>query len=438
MSTRAARWLAWSLVALTVALALGTLTLLVALTRAASAPGTPLPPQVAAGLRLSGLGWLQVVFYLAIACAFAALGAVLVARQSREPQPAHALGWLFCALGVVGGVRYFAEYYAAYALFVAPGVLPGGLAAGWVQHWVWLVVDMSFVALVPLRFPTGRLVSPRWRPAWWLAVGATAAETVLLAFAPIPLGNVLDGAGVPNPLGIAGLAAAGTALNFLALLALLASMLLAAASLLVRLRRARGVERQQIKWFAYSAILLGLLIVAQTVVQDVLGISSLALDLAWTLSFFVAIIGLPVATGLAILRYRLFDIDVIINRTLVYGTLSAVLAAVYFGVVVGLQTLVGAVNSTAASSQVIIVASTLLIAALFNPLRHGIQTTIDRRFYRRKVDAERTLATFAATLRSEVELAEVSAHLLTVVNETMQPAHASLWLRRPPDREVKR
>jgi len=436
MSTRIASWLAWSLFALTVALGLGTVTLMVALTRAASAPGSPVPSEVAAGLRLSGLGWLQTVFYLATACAFAALGAVLVARQSRQPQPARALGWLFCAFGVVGGVRYFAEYYAAYALFVAPGVLPGGLAAAWVQHWIWLVVVMFLVALVPLRFPTGRLVSARWRPAWWLAVGATAAESLLLAFAPIPLGNVLDGAHVLNPLGVAGLGAAPSALNFVALLALLASMLLAAASLLVRLRRARGVERQQIKWFAYSAILLGLLIVSQTVVQNVLGVSSLALDLAWTLSFFVAIIGLPVATGLAILRYRLFDIDVLINRTLVYGTLSAVLAALYFGVVVGMQTLVGAVNSTAASSQVIIVASTLLIAALFNPLRHAIQATIDRRFYRRKYDAARTLAAFSATLRSEVELAEVSAHLLTVVNETMQPAHVSLWLR-PPGQQAE-
>src|SRR5260221_9764369 len=243
MSTRVARWLAWSLFALTVALGLGTVTLMVALTRAAVAPGSPVPSEVAAALRLSGLGWLQTVFYLPMFCAFAALGAVLVARQSRQPQPAHALGRLFCAFGVVGGVRYFTEYYAAYALFVAPGALPGGLAAGWVQHWVWLVVDMLLVALVPLRFPTGRLVSARWRPAWWLAVGATAAESLLLAFAPIPLGNILDGAHVPNPLGIAGLAAAGPAfiVAVLLLVVLLSNVLPAAASLVVRLRRARLV-----------------------------------------------------------------------------------------------------------------------------------------------------------------------------------------------------
>src|SRR5262249_6092749 len=160
-------------------------------------PGTPVPKEVAAGLQRSGLGWLQVAFYLAMACAFAALGAVLVARQS-----AQALRWLFCTLGVVGGVEYFTEYYAVYALFVSPGTLPGGVAAGWVQHWIWLVGIMLLVAFVPLRFPTGRLVSPRWRPAWWLAVGTTAAEVLLLAIAPIPLGNVLAGADIPNPLGI--------------------------------------------------------------------------------------------------------------------------------------------------------------------------------------------------------------------------------------------
>src|SRR5258706_15250672 len=184
MSTRVASWLAWSLVAPTLARGLGPVTLMVAPTRAA-APGSPVPSEVAAALRLSGHGWLQVVFYLATACAFAALGAVLVARQSRQPQPAHALGWLFCAFGVVGGVCYFTEYYAVYALFVAPGVLPGGLAAGWVQHWVWLVVVMFLVALVPLRFPTWRLVSPRWRPAGRRAGGPPAGEACLLAVARV-------------------------------------------------------------------------------------------------------------------------------------------------------------------------------------------------------------------------------------------------------------
>src|SRR5262249_36446516 len=147
------------------------------------------------------------------------------------------------------------EYYAVYALFVAPGTLPGGLLAGWIQHWIWVVGIMFLVAFVPLRYPTGRLVSPRWRLAWRLAVGAPTGLALLLAFAPIPLGNALDGAHIPNPVGVGSLAAAPALLPAL-VAALVLSMVLAAASLVVRLRRARGVERQQLKWFAYCALLL--------------------------------------------------------------------------------------------------------------------------------------------------------------------------------------
>jgi hypothetical protein len=426
MSTRVASWLAWSLVALAVALGLGVLLLFVAVTRAAAAPGSPFPPAAVAALQPSGLDWLVLALRLVVAWAFAALGAVIVSRS-----PAHAIGWLFCAVGLEFVVQEFAGFYAVYALFVAPGALPGGLAAGWLQHWIWLSYSALLGVFVPLRFPTGRLVSPRWRPAWWLAVGATAAIALLLAFAPIPLGNHLDGFDVRNPLGVAGLGATPPAPFYALLVLFLASVLLAATSLVVRLRRARGEERQQIKWFAYLCILLALLYLAQTVVQNVLGISSPFVDLAASLGLTIGLLGLPVATGLSILRYRLFDIDVLIRRTLVYSTLSALLAALYFGVVVGLQTLVGSVNRAAASSPVIIVASTLLIAALFNPLRHHIQAFIDQRFYRHKYDATKTLAAFSATLRTEMELAQVREQLVAVVSETMQPAHVSLWFSTP-------
>jgi hypothetical protein len=429
MRARRAGMLGWSMFALAVALGLGTLPLAIAVTRAA--PGSPFPPEVVAKLPQSALGWLGLGLTPVVPWAFAALGALIVSRS-----PAHAIGWLFCAIGLEFVAEVFAGYYAVYALFVAPGALPGGLAAGWLQSWIWVGYVALPSALVPLRFPTGRLVSARWRPAWWLAVGATAALALVVAFYPGPLGNFLDGFGVPNPLGVAGLREVLPALVLVVLIPLLASVLLAVASLVVRLRRARGVERQQLKWFAYFALLFALLFVAQTVVENVLGISSPAVDAAYSLGNGLAFIGLPVATGLSILRYRLFDIDVLIRRTLVYGTLSAVLAGLYFGVVVGLQALMGNVNSIAASSPVIIVGTTLLVAALSNPLRHGIQVTIDRRFYRRKYDAAKTLHAFSATLRSEVELAEVSAHLLTVVNETMQPAHASLWLR-PPGQQAE-
>jgi len=423
MRTRVAGWHAWSLAALVVALGLGVLLLFVAVTRAASAPSTPFPPAAVAALQPSGLDWLELALRLVEACAFAALGALIVARSS-----AHAIGWLFCAVGLEVVVEYFAGFYAVYTLFVAPGTLPLGLAAGWLQHWIWVSFSALLAVFLPLRFPTGHLVSARWPPVWWLAVGVTAGVALLLAFAPIPLGNHLDGFDVLNPLGVAGLAVAAPVLTVLVVL-FLVIVLLGVASLVERLRRARGVERQQIKWFAYLTIVLALLYVAQAVAQNMLGISSPFVDVAYSLGIGIGIIGLPIATGLAILRYRLFDIDVLIRLTLVYGTLTALLAGIYVALVLAAQAMVRALAGQAGQQPVVIVASTLLVAALVTPLRHAIQVAIDRRFYRRKVDAERTLSAFGATLRGEVDLAELSAHLLAVVEETMQPEHASLWLR---------
>jgi hypothetical protein len=433
LRTRVARRLAWSLFALVVALGLGLLPLVVAVTRAASAPGTPFPPAAVAALQLSGLDWLGLLLRLVVAWAFAALGALIVARS-----PAHAIGWLFCAVGLAFVVEEFAGFYAVYALFVAPGVLPWGLAAGWLQHWIWLSYPALLAVFVPLRFPTGRLVSPRWRLAWWLAVGVTVAVALLLALAPIPLGNHLDGFDVPNPLGVAGLPATPPT-PFSALLVLFpASVLLAATSLVVRLRHARGVERQQIKWYAYLSILLALLYVAQGVVQNILGISSPFVDVAYALGIGLGLIGLPLTTGLSILRYRLFDIDLIIRLTLVYGTLTATLAAVYVALVVGAQAVVQGLTGEQGQQPVVIVASTLLVAALVMPLRRSVQTVIDRRFYRRRVDAERTLAAFGQALRQEVELERLGERVLAVVEETMQPAHASLWLRIPLRHDARR
>jgi hypothetical protein len=409
-----------------VALGLGTVTLFVAVTSAASVPATPFPPQAVPQLQASALGWLGTLLGLVACWVFSALGAVIVSRY-----PAHTIGWIFCAIGFLIVVEACAGYYAIYTLFVAPGALPLGLLAGWFQNWIWVVSAALLCTFLPLLFPAGQLVSRRWKPAWWLITGATIAGALGAAFHPGPLFNSLQGFDVPNPVGVAGLDGLFLVLGAVPFGLLLASMLVAAGSLVVRLRRARGEESQQIKWFAYFGVVLALLFVLQFVVRYILGISSPPFDAAFLLSWSIALIGLPLATGLAILRYRLFDIDVLINQTLVYGTLSAILAGLYFGVVVGLQTLMGSVNIAAASSPVVIVATTLLIAALFNPLRHGIQAAIDLSFYRRKYDAAKTLVAFSATLRSEVELAEVSAHLLTVVNETMQPAHASLWLRPP-------
>jgi hypothetical protein len=429
VARRLAKWVAWSLVALNVALSLGFLLLLVAVTGAASAPGTPFSPEAAAQLQASSVGWLNTLIGLVACWAFAVLGALIVSRD-----PAHAIGWLFCAIGFLQVVEPFTGYYALYVLFVAPGALPLGLLVGWLQNWLWVVSAAVLIALVPLRFPTGRLVSARWKPAWWLATGATVAGVLGAAFHPGPLWNYLDRFDVPNPFGLPRLGGLALMLSDAPFGLLLASMLVAAASLVMRLRRARGVERAQIKWFAYFGVLLALLFVLQFVVQYVLGISSPSFAVAWALSWSVAFIGLPVATGLSILRYRLFDIDVLIRLTLVYGTLSALLVGAYVALVLAGQAAVRGLTGERGEQPVVIVASTLLVVALSTPLRRGVRAAVDRRFYRRQYDAERTLVAFGQALRQEVDPERLRQLVLAVAEETMRPAHASLWLRTPTRR----
>jgi hypothetical protein len=228
---------------------------------------------------------------------------------------------------------------------------------------------------------------------------------------------------VESPLAVGGVAGETiTTIDFAAVLVIFAAIILSALSLIVRYHRASGVERQQLKWFALAAALLGGLIVA-----DQLELDRLLGAALWNLLAVVAFVGLYVAVGIAILRYRLYDIDVVINRTLVYGSLTAMLVAIYFVAIVVLQRIF--VGLTGQESTLAVVVSTLVIAALFNPLRRRIQSFIDRRFYRRKYDARKTLESFSAKLRDETDLEALNDDLVGVVAETMQPAHASLWLR---------
>jgi hypothetical protein len=428
MSPRLAKRVAWSLCALAVALGLGLLPLVVAVTRAAPTPGTPLPPDTAERLQVSALDWVEGVFGVVALVAFSVLGAVIVARS-----PARTLGWIFCVMGFLGAVEPFAAYYALVSLFVVSGALPGALIAGWLQHWTWVVSAALLSAFLPLLFPHGRLVSARWKPAWWLAATAMLALALGAAFHPDPLWNYLDRFDVPNPFGVTSLDGVMLVLSSLPFGLLLASMLVAAASPVVWLRCARGDELRQLKWFAYCGALLAGLFVMQGIVRHLLGASTPAFEFAFRLAWPVALTGLPVATGLAILRYRLFDVDILIRLTLVYGTLSALLAGAYVGLVLAAQAAVRALTGQTGQPQQppVIVASTLLVVALAMPLRRGIQTTIDRRFYRRTYDAERTLAAFSAKLRNEVDLEQVRKLLIAVVEETLQPAHAALWLRQP-------
>jgi hypothetical protein len=347
----------------------------------------------------------------AVGVAFPTVGAVIASRQ-----PGNTVGWIFCLIGLSGGAGVFFAEYSIHALVTSPGSLPAGMAAAWIGTWIWVPSVALTATFLLLLFPYGRLLSPRWRAVAWMAAGTTAVGIAVIAVTPW---EALQ-PGVPdeNPFGIEAFRAVLLVLGLTALGLWFVSALLSLFSLFVRFYRSRGVERQQLKWFVYAGAL--------TIVTFLPGLGTPLADVTAVLQLlFVPL--LPLAAGVAILRYRLYDIDLIINRTLVYGALTALLVAAYVGSIVVLQGLLRAL--TGQESQLAIVASTLAVAALFNPLRRRIQSFIDRRFYRKKYDARKTLEAFSVKLRDETDLDALNSELVRVVQETMQPAHVSLWMR---------
>jgi hypothetical protein len=399
MSTRAAAWIAWSLGAVSVALMALALALLLLSGSAA------LPSEL-------GSLWGTAV-QITVDFALPILGGLIASRR-----PDNLIGWIVCAAAVANAMDYFADGYATYTLLAEPNSLPGGLVAAWVSNWV----PMLALGLLPfflLLFPTGRLPSRHWRP---VAVFAALVYVVLpVGYAVLP-GPLITFPSVENPLGREG--AAGEIVpgvgQVSAWMVFVLTSLVSLVSLVLRFRRSRREERQQIKWVAYAAALIAAYLLVDSIFGEALDPISPILSAIFFGSLWVAI-------GVAILKYRLYNIDLLINRTLVYALLTAILAAVYFGAVVLLQRVF--VVLTGEKSTLAVVASTLLIAALFNPLRRRIQGFIDRRFYRRKYDARKTLEAFSAKLRDETDLEALNTELVGVVRETMQPAHVSLWLR---------
>ena len=399
MSHRTATWLAWSLGALSLALTALSL-LLLAFNR--SDPNTHI------------YEYWQVDTLVPLS--FSIIGAIIASRL-----PANPLGWLFCAAACVAAVDHFSAEYALYALLAQPTSLPAGEALAWLASWAWISYT-GCIALSLLLFPDGRLPSRRWRWLAWLSVFLTIAGAVWVAFSPGVIGNLES---IRNPLGIEGLPS-GFKLVQTIMLALL--FVAAASTLVVRLRRARGIERQQIKWPAFTVVVVaGSSFLSDTAISEAIGLRWL--EWAGYVIFIPALIGFPISIGIAIVRYRLYEIDLIINRSLVYGALSATLALIYFGGVATTQAIFRALTGQQEQPQLAIVISTLLIAALFNPLRRRIQRFIDKRFYRRKYDARRTLEAFSAKLRDETDLDALSDDLVGVVKETMQPSRISLWQR---------
>ena len=352
-----------------------------------------------------------------VAISFSIVGAVIAPRLP----PHNPTGWLFCTIGLIAAMRLLVAEYAIVTLLAEPGSffgrLPGGDAFAWISSWLW-VVHLGLFVYLALLFPDGRPPSPRWRPFAWLVGGVTVAGTVAVALWPETAAGFDF---TDHPLGIE---VATKTLNPVETLQYTLA-LVAVASLLVRLRRSMGVERQQIKWFAYAVSMLAISAILAYVVSEAMNVGWL--ELVSSVMVMISVVGLPVAVGIAILRYHLYNIDLLINRTLVYASLTVVLALVYFGSVVIFQALFRAL--TGSESQLVVVASTLSIAALFQPLRRRIQSLIDRRFYRRKYDARKTLEAFSTMLRDETDLDSLSDEVVGVVRETMQPSHVSLWLR---------
>jgi hypothetical protein len=367
-----------------------------------------------------------------IAVGYSVIGAIIASRL-----PNHPIGWICCAIGVMAALTSFCGEYAAYALLAHPEPLPGGRVMLWLGLWAWILF-FGLIEFLLFLFPNGRLPSKRWRPLAWLSAALTLMAAVLMAISPDAVLDTLGPSGKGrvsflNPFGVEGLP--NLYLPVQTLVLLLGGV--AAASVVVGRRKARGVERQQIKWLLYAGAIFFLGNVLKNTVFSPLGEVSWGL---WVGYLLVGIGGLggPIAIGIAILRYRLYEIDTLINRTLVYGALSASLVVVYFGGVAATGAIFRALTGQERQPQLAVVVSTLVIAALFNPLRRRIQSFIDRRFYRRKHDAAKTLEAFSAKLRDATDLDALSDDLVGVVRETMQPAHASLWLRPERASETER
>jgi hypothetical protein len=397
-------------------------------------PGTLLSLSLLANLGAWGIGAANALpveggafsIVLTAFLTFALIGAVLAVLR-----PEHHVGWLLCVIGLAAQTQGVALAAAQYTSAPDGLALPGWVFDPWLMpplRNLW-VVSFSGLGLLLIIFPDGRLTARRIRPG--LALAAFAIVVGLIASSSptatsstrLPLFDALFRTDIADSLYSVGQTLSGCSLMLL--------LVVGAVSMVVRLRRARGVERQQMKWFAYAAVVLAFVFVG-SVIAFFSPLRALDPDaripqaMFGGVPFVLALIALPIGTAVAILRYRLYDIDLLINRTLVYGLLTAALAATYFAVIVVLG---AALRPLTGGSELAVALSTLTVVAVFAPLRRRIQTAVDLRFYRSRYDAARTLDAFGAALRDEVDLDSVRSDLLDIVGDTLRPAHASLWLR---------
>lgn len=402
LSPRAARWIVWLIAGLYVVLASVGFALQVSAGRTFFMFSVPL----LAAISVEVLIWVIV-------------GAIIVTRHPRHP-----VGWILSLATIAWGLDSFTYGYVAVAASTPSGDLPGVHAALIWLTWTGFPFSMFGLGLLFLLFPDGQPPSPRWGKLRWSMLAGLIAY---LGVAPLGPRNLTADASLTSPLAVAESARPVFEAAFgAASIVLLASLLAAAVSLILRLRHARPIERQQVKWFVYAAAFVPLPAILIGV-EDAVGLASERLLDVVVIAHLVSLAGVAVAVAISIFRYRLYDIDLIINRSLVYGALTLTLAAIYFTSVAVFQNLIGlAVDQ---QSPIAIVASTLVVAALFHPLRRRLQQFIDRRFYRARYDAARMLERFASSLSEAVEVEAQMNMLLEVVDEAVQPAHVSLWTR---------
>ena len=414
MSHRATSWLAWSLAGLSVAMLLASVALTIMFLFAA--PATRSPSTWGTG------GLIGLVIFLPF-LAFPLVGALIASNRPQNP-----IGWICLAAGLFWMLTVLDDSI--------PGSGPYPVTIDALTQWTWVPPVGLLGIYMILLFPDGRLPSRKWRPLAWLSGAAMVSASVALTTAP---GQLEGHPGVSNPFGLEGYPMVVQVLKGTIVL-LPICILASAASLVWRYRHSGGEVRQQIKWVAFAASLVGVVYLSAVVIglffapeatwgsADAPPLVGILLD-----AVLLSYAGVPIAVGFAVLKYRLYDIDLLINRALVYGSLTATLALVYVGGVVGLQSVFRAI--TGQGSTLAIVASTLAIAALFGPLRRRVQSLVDRRFYRRKYDAAKTLEAFASQLREATDLDALGDDLAGVARGTMQPEHVSLWLR--PDAEAR-
>jgi hypothetical protein len=416
MRRRAASWLAWSFGGISVAM------------YAAGFVFALLTLNVADPVRQTSIGGIGNLLVFLPFLAFPIVGALVASKRHGNP-----IGWICLIAGLCWMFIVVSDPLTAYGL-ATTGSAPGPVMLEALTLWSWALPLGLLGTFMVMLFPDGRLPSRRWRPLAFLSGTAILLASVALTVEPGPLPHR---GGVRNPLGIEGypwIPAVLTACLLLLALCIFASAL----SLIWRYRHSDRKARQQIKWLAFAASFVGVTYLSVLIggiffVPEALfteGKTPIWITLIFN-GVLISFAGIPTAIGIAVLKYQLYDIDLLINRTLVYVSLTATLVAVYFGGVVGTQLVFRTLTGQEQQPQLAVVISTLVIAALFGPLRRRIQNAIDRRFYRRKYDAAETLQGFSSKLREETDLDRLGGALVSVVHETMQPGHASLWLRPP-------